>query len=233
MHVSRDPKAMAKSLRGALARRDIALSHGQCLEVVAQQLGFVDWNTAAAGGRNSAKLLSLPQDWFLAGSAPHDYHAGRDPDRADQVATIYAKKDGRQITGFATLMQSFDAKAYQGKRVRLVGDLSCADTDGLATMWMRVDSAERGGIRFDNMLNRQENGPLIGTQDWTRRAIVLDVPVDAEKIAFGFMLEGRGQCWCRGFEIDVVDGGVAVTSDKGSYLNAPSNLNFGPKDQTA
>lgn len=233
MHISRDPKAMAKTLRSALGRRDITLSHSQCLEVVAQQLGFADWNTATAEGRSVARTLPLPQDWFVAGSAPHNYHAGLDRHHADQAATIYAKEDGRQITGFATLMQSFDARAYLGKRIRLVGELSCADTDGLATMWMRIDSAEQGGIRLDNMLTRSENGPLTGTQTWARRVIVLDVPAEAEEIAFGFMLEGKGRCWCRGFEIDMVDTRVAVTSDKASYLNAPSNLDFSPKDQIA
>ena len=42
------PKTMAKALRGALAERDIALSHAQCLDLVARQLGFADWNVLAA-----------------------------------------------------------------------------------------------------------------------------------------------------------------------------------------
>lgn len=43
-----DAKAMAKSLRDAMAGRKIALSHGECLEIVARQFGFADWNTASA-----------------------------------------------------------------------------------------------------------------------------------------------------------------------------------------
>lgn len=41
-------KAMAKALREALAALDVSLSHSQCLELVAKQLGFADWNTLAA-----------------------------------------------------------------------------------------------------------------------------------------------------------------------------------------
>jgi catechol 2,3-dioxygenase-like lactoylglutathione lyase family enzyme len=44
----RDPKAMAKRLRTALAERDIALSHSETLEIVARQLGARDWNVLAA-----------------------------------------------------------------------------------------------------------------------------------------------------------------------------------------
>jgi predicted enzyme related to lactoylglutathione lyase len=40
-------KAMAKSLREALTAKDVVLSHSECLEIVAKQFGFGDWNTLA------------------------------------------------------------------------------------------------------------------------------------------------------------------------------------------
>ncbi|MDP3258719.1 MAG: glyoxalase superfamily protein [Bosea sp. (in: a-proteobacteria)] len=43
-----DAKLMAKTLREALASRQIDLSHSETLEVVARQFGLADWNTAAA-----------------------------------------------------------------------------------------------------------------------------------------------------------------------------------------
>jgi Glyoxalase superfamily protein/ClpX C4-type zinc finger len=45
MRTYKDAKAMAKSLRGFLAARSVKLSHSQCLEIVAKQFGFADWNT--------------------------------------------------------------------------------------------------------------------------------------------------------------------------------------------
>lgn len=41
-------KAMAKSLRDELAAMNIALSHGECLEIVAKQFGFAGWNVLAS-----------------------------------------------------------------------------------------------------------------------------------------------------------------------------------------
>ena len=41
-------KAMAKSLRESLAAKNLSLSHGECLEIVAQQFGFGNWNVLAA-----------------------------------------------------------------------------------------------------------------------------------------------------------------------------------------
>jgi predicted enzyme related to lactoylglutathione lyase len=56
MRTYEDAKAMAKSLRDCLAARNVSLSHSECLEIVARQFGFGEWNTLSAkldveGGR--------------------------------------------------------------------------------------------------------------------------------------------------------------------------------------
>lgn len=48
MRTYEDAKAMAKSLREALAQRRIEISHSDGLELVARQFGFDDWNILAA-----------------------------------------------------------------------------------------------------------------------------------------------------------------------------------------
>jgi ribosomal protein S1 len=44
----RDAKAMARTLREALAARDITISNSEALELAAKMLGERDWNTLAA-----------------------------------------------------------------------------------------------------------------------------------------------------------------------------------------
>ena len=48
MFSNEQAKQMAKRLRASLAARDQALPHSTALELVAQQLGYKDWNTASA-----------------------------------------------------------------------------------------------------------------------------------------------------------------------------------------
>ena len=48
MRTFKDAKAIAKSLRASLAAKGISLSHSECLEIVAQQFGFAEWNILAA-----------------------------------------------------------------------------------------------------------------------------------------------------------------------------------------
>ena len=48
MRTYQDAKVMAKSLRDSLAAKNVSLSHSECIEIVAQQFGFANWNTLAA-----------------------------------------------------------------------------------------------------------------------------------------------------------------------------------------
>ena len=48
-------KAMAKSLRDELAAKNLAVSHSECLEIVARQFGFANWNILAAKLRVEAE----------------------------------------------------------------------------------------------------------------------------------------------------------------------------------
>lgn len=61
MHTYKDAKTMAKSLRDSLAAKRVSLSHSECLEVVARQFGFADWNTLAAKlDRTPDRLAEAP-----------------------------------------------------------------------------------------------------------------------------------------------------------------------------
>ncbi|QBF30978.1 glyoxalase superfamily protein [Thalassococcus sp. S3] len=63
-----DAKAMAKSLRAGLALRDIELSHGACLDLVARQFALPDWNVLSA--RIETSDGKSPGDTGLSSAIP-------------------------------------------------------------------------------------------------------------------------------------------------------------------
>ncbi len=75
-----EAKAMAKSLRTALAAKDITLSHSECLELVSKQIGFDEWNMLSAkialetGERNAQPAAGISLEPAVAviqiGSVP-------------------------------------------------------------------------------------------------------------------------------------------------------------------
>lgn len=227
-----DAKAMAKSLRQALAERKIELSHSDCLDVVSRQFGLANWNTLSAliGGANVDHSLTMPRGWTVWGNGDSErYRLGLDPDLVG-VALIESRSrrgsgDGPDKGQFATLMQSVSADAYRGTRLRLSASLKTEDADA-GTLWLRVDGAAGTTLRFDNMMQRVSNGALRGDADWTSRSIILDVPADAASLNYGFFLQGFGRCWARGFDLEQVDRDVATTDGHGPHLARPENLGF-------
>lgn len=161
--------------------------------------------------------------WFQAGSRPEDYvmrldrrivHGG------DASAVIEARPGAR---GFGTLMQTFSSATMWGKRIRMSAFVRTEDVES-AALWMRVDGSSDITLAFDNMDER----PIVGTSDWKRYEIVLDVNEDSRKIAFGVLLAGRGRVWVDDFNFDPVETNVATTDTLvgKSVLAEPSNLDF-------
>lgn len=170
----------------------------------------------------AAPMAAAP-GWITAGSAPADYDFGTDTTQAAEGASsAYIKAKQAPSAGFGTMMQTILADHYRGKRVRFSGLLKTQDAKR-AQMWMRIDGAPgQKPLAFDNMDDR----PLSGSSSWTRCEIVLDVPMEAQAIAFGFFLSGPGQVWADAFKLDVVSEAQAVTGAMAKLPADPVNLGF-------
>lgn len=228
---------MAKALRLSLAERNIELSHSTCLELVARQFGFADWNVLSARieaiGAKQEPLV-MPLGWFPTGFTDTTrYRIGLDK-TAPGCALIECIADRTADPSkerFACMMQSIDAQTYQGTRLKLTATLRTEDAD-CGTIWMRIDGTENQTLGFDNMMSREKDGPINATTGWTSRSIVLDVPIEAASIHYGFFLRGYGKVWARSFSLEVVSDAITATEisqhrgKKRILPNQPMNLNF-------
>lgn len=148
----------------------------------------------------------LPDPWVVAGLAPLMYEAGIDETAGTTKGAKFirfVKGDGKQ---WATLMQQFSAQDYRGKRVRFQARVKTADVSRWAGLWMRVDTPTHPGASFYNSLDR----PIVGSSDWQVRSVVLDVPADANIVAFGVNHGGKGEVWIDALKFEVVDTSVPV-----------------------
>ena len=70
----------------------------------------------------------------------------------------------------------------------------------------------------------------MGTTDWLRHAVVLDVPEAAVRLAFGALLHGTGQVWTDDLTLEVVDPKEVTVTSKGvepiTHAERASNLDF-------
>ena len=174
-----------------------------------------------------AAFADLPAGWFKAGSHPAEYDMGLDEsvrrDTGKSSATV--KSIVEKPSGFGTLMQMTQPGEYRGKRVRLSGFVKSDRLTQWAGLWFRVDGPNpNASLAFDNMQDR----PIKGTTEWTRYEIVLDVPNEAQRLAFGVLLGGGGQVWMDDLKFEVVPTTVKTTGalPSASAPAAPTNLNF-------
>jgi len=168
--------------------------------------------------------FDLPKGWFKAGSKPGNYHMGVDEGagrKGNNAATIKSKGD--KAKGFGTLMQNCLPDKFRGKRVRMSGYIKTADVTGWTGFWLRVDKQNsKGTLAFDNMNNRK----IKGTTEWTKYEIVLDVPDQASKLAYGVLIEGAGQVWFDELKFEIVDKKETTTGEQYKTHSEPINLDF-------
>jgi hypothetical protein len=161
--------------------------------------------------------------WHLSGSDPDDYNVGTDPGMAHSGSKSGFIASKPQPRGFGTLMQQFSAERYRGMRLRMSAYAKAAEVDEWAALWMRVDGPDEATLAFDNMQDR----PISGTTEWWLYQIVLDVPQDAEAIAFGVLLQGSGRVWIDDVGFGSVGKDVPTTGGgSGGLPPEPVNLDF-------
>jgi hypothetical protein len=156
----------------------------------------------------------MPSGWRADGHESHHYSVGTDVARragGQGFAGATIKSNVAEPLGAAVMTQSIRADAYRGKRIQLSGFLRSANSVGTSGyFWMRVDGA--GTTQTSDFMERR---PIVGTADWAKYELVLDVPESAIGISFGLYLTGAGQVWLDDVALDIVDADVALTGQGG------------------
>lgn len=170
---------------------------------------------------------TTPRGWCCAGSRPQDYDMGLDPEvECDGLRAVGIASRTKRALGFGTFMQSCCARTFAGKRVRFTALVRSEQVTHWAGLWFRIDAVESGRtLGFDNMSER----PITGTTDWTRHAVVLDVPEAGKGLAYGVLLSGPGRVWIAGVRVEVVTADVPTTNMASAFPmpELPTNLEFG------
>lgn len=147
--------------------------------------------------------------WLRAGSRPQNYEmdtATTEGMIRPQGFRIQAKPDAER-NYFGTLMRYAPAAPWRAKRVQLSARMKGENVDRLQ-LWLRADATRRGPVvAFYNMDDR----PVRGSSEWRRYTAVLDIPEEAEFLAFGFFVAGRGVGWAEDFHVEEVGREVPVS----------------------
>ncbi len=176
-------------------------------KLISYTLLILAFAAMAHASRSRAMTDDAPKGWIRLGNQPQNYEMSLDREmKHSGKASAHLKFTADKAEGFGTMMQTFKADAYRGKRVRMSAWMRTENADS-AQFWLRLDGAKSSG-GFDNMDNRA----VTGTTDWKRYEITLDIPADTVNIAFGIILSGKGQVWVDDFAFEVVGKDVPSTN---------------------
>ncbi|MBX9975966.1 helix-turn-helix transcriptional regulator [Cytobacillus firmus] len=153
--------------------------------------------------------LTTIKGWILSGLNPTFYEMKTDGTvfhTGTKSGLLTSKADAGEGQ-FGTMMQSFSADNWRGKRIKLSCFLKTEEVVKCG-VWCRVDNDSSDVIQFDNMDNRS----IHGTTDWNFYSIVLDVPKESASIHFGVLLAGTGKVWADGFKFEEADLSVPSTN---------------------
>ena len=165
------------------------------------------------------------EGWFLTSSKAGSYKIGLDKSvYKTGSSSAFIESIDKKIEGYGTLMQTCFADEYLDKRVKMTAYIKSKDVSDWAGIWLRVDSNVKGKIlSFDNMQDR----PIIGSNDWIKCEIILDVPVESATLNFGVLLTGTGKVWVDAISLEVIDKmGTKTTGNNIQENTKPKNLDF-------
>lgn len=226
-----EAKSAARRLKEALADRKVNIGHGECLDLVARQLGMKSWNVLSARLAQVREItVKVPDGWILDGRGTDAYSGGLIPGVMHKGRPAISLKSRSDLPEnmppdpYASVLQIVNAAPYHGKRLRIACAIRAFNVKGSATIWIRFDGTSGQSIGFNNLENDADNGALKGTLDWVDREIVLDVPDAASQIVFGFYLAGEGEAHYSGFLFETVGKNRALTMDQ--LPRSPRNLGF-------
>ena len=149
----------------------------------------------------------LPSNWLLGGRNANSFTAGVDQSDGFKGAKFLSNK-GDDAHAWGSLTQLISAQNYAGQRIRFRARVRTRDVNDWAGLWMRVDGADQ---RVQAFYNSQDK-PIKGTTEWQERSVVLDVPQDAARIAFGVINAGKGTVWIDQLAFETVGQDVPVDS---------------------
>ena len=137
------------------------------------------------------ELGQMPAGWMMTAASER---AGFGADLTDEqpyqgrtCAVVRGISYGK-APGTATIMQSFDAAAYRGQRVRF--QAAVRTDDSRAQLWLAVERPDHRPSFFDNMADRP-----IASNRWQVYDIVGEVAADASRIGIGLTVNGDGRAW--------------------------------------
>jgi len=176
---------------------------------------------AAVAELRSRELLSpapwqVPKGWAAEALHPNEYRVGIDRRfRYEGRPTLFLRSLTANPSGGVSCYQDFSATRYRGKRVRLSAVMRTERAAAVLGLYTAVGDQ-----------HQWQTAQVSGSGAWTPRAVVADVPADADLIRITYVLLDAGTAWAANFDFQEVPLSVPLSETAPLSGTAPRNLDF-------
>ena len=155
--------------------------------------------------------LPFPEEWYAFEREDYNVFVDRQVKNGGKASCCIKTVVPKPTQG-AMLWQVLSAEEYKGKRLRMsafvkTDDIKSIPRDGGVWLFISTHSDKKRNLTNDSMLTRK----ILGTTDWTKHALIVDVPESAQLIHFGMAMRGPGQAWFDDFHFQIVGKEVPTT----------------------
>jgi hypothetical protein len=168
------------------------------------QLAVVLGSSLALAGGDGGQ----PGGWYITGRFVSAYAFGTTRPGACGQPGGRVRRTEPQADGEVQVLQTFEAGAYRGARVRFTATLDARGIEGSAGLLLRAEGREGQALALDDMRHR----PLKGTLRCGRISVVLDVPKETEQLSLGVTLAGGGSLEFSDVALEKVPDSVPLTA---------------------
>ena len=163
-----------------------------------------------------------PAGWTLECQPEQSYALSSQAASGGKLAVLQSQADTPR---YALVYQTVDAVPWRKLRLSWSAQLQCRQVQGWAALWMRVESAEGEVLAFDNMQDR----PARGDTQPQRLGLEMQIPPQADRLVFGFLLSGRGLVKVDQGKFQVMGGALPAYTERKKLRGwpaLPANLDF-------
>ena len=192
---------------GSLDANVIAQNTHESLEVLQKEIplrpDYVQMFQNTMPSKNPDSSWHVPKGWYANEEAPGEYFVGTDHKIVHHgKSSLFVHSLVPNPKSFLYVFENFDAKSFRGKRVELSGYLRSKDLYE-TTLFL---------VTRGNQLNGSSDGfKLMGTTQWKKYRIVMDIPADADVVTISFAMHGKGTFWADQFDFHEVDSHTPLT----------------------
>ncbi|NVD97406.1 erythromycin esterase family protein [Massilia sp. BJB1822] len=159
-------------------------------------------------------------DWYQEGESEsakdcETSHSGK--------CSFHIRGDGKKLF---QINQAIKLDVAAGTQVSISGWIKVRDhSEGLASLWLRIDNDERRRESFDNMAKTSPHG----TQDWTYFQLTLDTTPRSKTALAGILLSGNGEAWFDDVTVTISSGAEQSKSESTDPALISHPFPFGSK----